>query len=204
MKLLIEALVKAQKSFKQLEKDKVNHFQKNPYSSIGAINMSCRAALADNGLCLTQPIVYEEGVTFVRTILAHVSGEQVVSDFPIPSFSELAAANKNSTSNNLIQAKGALISYARRYALQALLNLSPDEKLEDDGVFLEGVNLNDHENKFKREIIKLVGEDKKLLEYIEDALAKKYKYNSLDEIDEQIYKNLKTFIENHHKMKAVA
>lgn len=78
-----------------------------------------RDVLRKHSLAVTQfPISSERGLGVVSCLM-HDSGEYIRSRFimPIPSLS----------STNVTQDGGAAISYARRYALSAILGMAPDE-----------------------------------------------------------------------------
>ncbi len=124
-KELFTALSKAQAKFNSAKKDSENPFYKSKYASIHAINEASRDALAENGLCIMQPIVTVDNVIYVRTILAHQSGQSMQSDFPLPPL--------NGNSKNPLQDQGKAISYTRRYAIQSMLNIAVDDIEDDDG-----------------------------------------------------------------------
>jgi len=120
-----EDLSKAQAKFCVAKKDSDNPFFKSKYASIQSLLSCCKDALAEFGFCILQPIVMEDGVLFVKTILAHKDGGEVISKFPLPPL--------NMNSKNPIQDQGKAITYYRRYAIQSMLNLSTDE--DDDANF---------------------------------------------------------------------
>lgn len=119
------AFIKAQRSFKKPKQSGYNPHFKNSFSTIGDIKEATDDALWDNGLSIIQKteIRVYEGIAkdVVVTTLAHTSGES------IESVTEIKCNRQNDS-----QAYGSGISYARRYALLCILNLSMDG-LEDDG-----------------------------------------------------------------------
>jgi len=115
---LAAAFLKAQAEFKQPKKNKDNPFFKSDYADLGEIMESSKAALAKNGLLLTQLVTtLENGSTVLKTMLIHTSGQYLESTYPL-------------NTNTKPQAFGSEITYARRYAQTAMLNLFA---VDDDG-----------------------------------------------------------------------
>ena len=100
------------------------------YATLDAINEATRHALAENGLCVLQPIVAtERGVSLVTRLL-HESGQWMECDIP------LAPPGPDP------KAFGSAVTYLRRYAVSAMLNVSPDE--DDDASAASGSHMEDH------------------------------------------------------------
>jgi hypothetical protein len=99
------------------------------YATLAALWKVARAPLAANGLALLQsPEVVTDGArTLVRvtTTLRHVSGEQEVNVLALP------------VAQVTPQGIGSAISYARRYAMGALLGLASEDE-DDDGAAAAG------------------------------------------------------------------
>jgi hypothetical protein len=113
---LAKAMVKFHSVVGKVSKDAKNPFFKNKYASLSNIIEAVTKPLNDNGLSVLQlPSI--EGLT---TLLLHESGEWIssVSSTPV----------KDATDP---QKLGSAITYARRYALGAILSLNIDE--DDDG-----------------------------------------------------------------------
>lgn len=119
---LAAALAKAQGAFSNPEKDRRNPHFGNSYATLGAVIETTRKALADNGLSLTQTVGggQDGRPPLLRTRLLHASGQWLASEVP------LFAAGKGS------QVFGSELTYMRRYAACALLNIAPAEG-DDDG-----------------------------------------------------------------------
>lgn len=115
---LAAALAKAQGAFSNPEKDRRNPHFGNSYATLGAVIETTRKALAENGLSLTQTVGGQP--PFLRTRLLHSSGQWLASEVP------LFMAGKGS------QVFGSEMTYMRRYAVCALLNIAPAEG-DDDG-----------------------------------------------------------------------
>lgn len=102
----------------KIKKDSVNPFFKKKYASLGAILSTIEVPLQESGLTFSQFPTDTNGLT---TIIIHVeSGEYMQSTYIMPV-----------SKPNDPQAVGSAITYARRYALGAILALNIDE--DDDG-----------------------------------------------------------------------
>lgn len=116
---MVKALIKAKQEFGAIAKDKKNPHFKSEYASLDAVLAAVEPALHKHGLVLMQTIeVIGDGGAVLVTKLLHESGESFDSNYPLP-----AATDP--------QKFGAGITYARRYALCALLSVTADE--DDDG-----------------------------------------------------------------------
>ena len=117
---LYAALSKAQGVMGAATKGRQNPFFKSRYATLTDCWNVCREPLADNGLSVIQFPTGNtpEGVT-LRTILAHEGGASIESEFLMP------VVKRDP------QGVGSAISYARRYALSAILGIVSDE--DDDG-----------------------------------------------------------------------
>jgi hypothetical protein len=116
---LAAALCKAQTKMKSAVKDKANPFFKSSYADLSSVWDACKAELAANGLAISQhPTTDSTGSVIVETVLIHSSGQWMSS----------ALAMK--PTKNDPQAYGSAITYARRYALAAVVGVVTDD---DDG-----------------------------------------------------------------------
>jgi len=115
---LASALSKAQGAMTGALKDSSNPFFKTKYADLGSVIASCRQQLCDNGLCVIQCIDIIADKPVLITTLAHSSGEWIKSITPILAKDESA------------QAQGSGITYARRYALAAIVGIA---QVDDDG-----------------------------------------------------------------------
>lgn len=114
---LAAALAKAQGKITGALKDSANPFFKSKYADLAACWDSCRAPLSENGLAVIQTTaVDEQGVT-VYTTLAHESGEWIRGT--------LRMLPKDGSP----QSCGSALTYARRYALAAMVGLA---QVDDD------------------------------------------------------------------------
>lgn len=114
---LATALAKAQGKITGALKDSSNPFFKSKYADLAACWDACRTQLSENGLAVIQTTDLDaEGVT-VFTTLAHESGEWMRG--------KLRMLPKDSSP----QAYGSCLTYARRYALAAIVGLA---QVDDD------------------------------------------------------------------------
>ena len=122
---LAAALSKAQADITGALKDSSNPFFKSKYADLASCWDACRKQLAANNLCVIQTTDLDDltNQTVLKTILAHSSGERVKSITPIL------------TKDNSPQAQGSGITYARRYALAAIVGLA---QVDDDAEAAQG------------------------------------------------------------------
>ena len=114
---LAAALSKAQADITGALKDSSNPFYKSRYADLASCWDACRKQLAANGLCVIQTTGMTDAGLMLITTLAHSSGEWIVGHLPV--------AAKDSSP----QAQGSGITYARRYALAAIVGLA---QIDDD------------------------------------------------------------------------
>jgi hypothetical protein len=116
---LVSALVKASAEIKTAKKDAENPFFKSKYSDLPSIVDACKSALLKNNLVVTQSTTLVNGVTALVTTLHHTSGQWIRGYYPV-------TAVKADP-----QAMGSAITYARRYALSAIVGVVSED--DDDG-----------------------------------------------------------------------
>ncbi len=116
------AMAEARKNFKPIKKDRTNPFYKSKYADLEGVIAATAMALGDAGIVVLQPPCTTEREVMVTTLLAHSSGEWFESDLTLPADQE----NKFNS-----QTVGSAITYARRYALLGMLNVSAED--DDDG-----------------------------------------------------------------------
>ena len=110
---LSAALCKAQTEMGGAVKDAKNPFFKSSYADLTSVIKAIKEPFANNGLSYSQLPVTSEGGggVGVSTILMHSSGQWLESEFYLP------LAKKDP------QGGGSAITYARRYALQAMAGI---------------------------------------------------------------------------------
>ena len=116
IKNLASALAKFQADTEAVKKGAVNPFFKSHYADFASIVEAIKKPLSDNGLSFSQFPTGHGGLT---TILMHSSGEWMEDTFVM----EPVDAKPQSV--------GSAITYARRYALGAVLGLATED--DDDG-----------------------------------------------------------------------
>jgi hypothetical protein len=123
---LARALAKAQGVMAGASKDKTNPAFKSRYADLASVWDACREPLTSNGLAVVQLVTAADKASVtVETRLLHESGESVSSVLTMPVEKPTA------------QGVGSAITYARRYALSALVGVAPDD--DDDGNAASGV-----------------------------------------------------------------
>lgn len=113
------ALAKAQGEFGPILMNKKNPHFKSKYADISSINTATRPALCKHGITVLQSASVEGDYVHIETLLAHSSGQYLSSTLKIR------------TEKSTPQGIGSTITYGRRYALSAMLEVTGDE--EDDG-----------------------------------------------------------------------
>ena len=110
-----DALRSAQKQFQPVLKTAENPFFKSKYAPLDAVIDATANALYVNGLTVSQVM---DGDNLI-TLLIHTTGEYIGGSMPLH------------PKNVDPQGQGSAITYARRYALAAILNVAAEE--DDDG-----------------------------------------------------------------------
>lgn len=85
------------------------------YADLASVMLAIKEPLANNGLAILQFPIDEGGKIGVETTIMHTSGEYMTRSFTVPA--DLMNAKHPG------QAAGSLITYCRRYAIQAVLCL---------------------------------------------------------------------------------
>ena len=123
---LVSALVKASADIKTARRDAENPFFKSKYADLPCIVDACKNALLKNNLVVTQSTILLNGSTALVTTLHHTSGQWIRGYYPV-------TAMKPDP-----QAMGSAITYARRYALSAMVGVVSED--DDDGESAMGRN----------------------------------------------------------------
>jgi hypothetical protein len=148
------ALVKAQSEMGNAVKDSKNPFFKSNFATLNAVREASLPVLNKHGIGVFQPTTVIEGKLYVETTAIHESGEYISGLY------EVVTGKANDP-----QATGAAVSYARRYALQALVNIGADD---DDAESAMGRGGKKEVASAKQETITVKTETK-----VEDAPVKK-------------------------------
>lgn len=115
---LAAALAKFQSKLEAVKKDADNPFFKSKYADLASVWAAIREPLTANELSILQEPGTDSGRVTLSTTLLHSSGEYIRSIMTIPVTKPDA------------QGYGSAITYARRYALQSIAGVAPED---DDG-----------------------------------------------------------------------
>lgn len=130
IKNLAAALAKFQSEVKNPTNSADNPFFKSKYAPLNEILNDVRPLLSKHGLSVLQSPGGDGNNITVTTLLMHESGEWIESQ-------ELVLKADKPTA----QGAGSAITYARRYALSAVLGISSED--DDDGNHASGNNFNE-------------------------------------------------------------
>ncbi len=120
---LAAALAKAQGAMAPAAKDAKNPHFASRYAGLASIWDACRGPLAANALSVVQGAETDGPRVTVTTRLLHASGEWIASSLTL------------TARDAAPQSVGSALTYGRRYALAALVGVSPDD---DDGEAAHG------------------------------------------------------------------
>lgn len=126
---LFSALAKAQLEIRPAAFDKKNPIFNSKYATLASVWDACREPLSKNGLAIVQFVLNEGDEVFVSTTLGHSSGQWVASRLRL-----ILLPSKTKDGREMpvsMQTIGSAITYARRYALSAMVGVVSDE--DDDG-----------------------------------------------------------------------
>lgn len=115
---LAEALAAAQLEITDPQKDAVNPHFRSRYADLATVLKTVRPVLARHGIAMTQTTQILDGALVLVTRL-HWRDEELAGYYPI-----------NPTKADP-QGYGSALTYARRYALQAIVGVAADD--DDDG-----------------------------------------------------------------------
>ena len=118
---LAKAMLAVQKQLNPATKDATNPYTRSRYATLNAVMDACKTALLDNGIWLTQITVPSEpGTIALLTKLTHAETGQYQASVTVLPLQKPDC-----------QGAGSAITYARRYALTAMLGIVTED--DDDG-----------------------------------------------------------------------
>ena len=120
---LAKALSAAQGEMTFAAKDSKNPFFNSKYADLAAVWAACRGPLSHHGLALVQSVATDQGVGIVETLLTHESGEWISQELRVPLQPMKVDGGKEITAQSI----GSGLTYARRYALAAMVGLAQDD-----------------------------------------------------------------------------
>lgn len=115
---LVMALIKASASMKPAKKDSENPFFHSKYADLSAITEASKESLVQNGLVVTQSTTIDGGQCVLVTTIHHQTGQWLRGFYPVTAIKADP------------QSMGSAVTYARRYALSAILGIVSED---DDG-----------------------------------------------------------------------
>lgn len=134
---LAGALAQAQGEMEGAKKDAANPFFKSKYADLASVWDAIRGPLSKNGLAVLQfPRSPTHGVIEVETMLCHSSGEWVAETLTMPASQWVREKDRDGKyigdpyEKFDVQTIGSAITYARRYGLQSICGVAPED---DDG-----------------------------------------------------------------------
>lgn len=117
---LSAALAKAQAGIANAAKEGMNPHFNRTYATLKSVWSVCKTPLTDNGLSVVQSPEVENQTVKVTTTLLHKTGQWIESSITMP------------VKKWDCQGIGSAITYARRYALAAMVGVAPEDD-DDDG-----------------------------------------------------------------------
>jgi hypothetical protein len=146
---LASAMAKAQAEMGGAVKDSANPFFKSKYADLTSVVKAIKEPFANNGLSYTQFPCAADGCVGVTTRLMHSSGQWLESAYMLPMVKQDP------------QAAGSAITYARRYALQAMAGI-PTADDDAESAMLRGAEkqvITQHQAVQVLDLIELTGSD---------------------------------------------
>ena len=113
---LAKALSAFQGALKPAIKDAENPFFRSHYADLAGVIEAIKEPLKANGLSVSQVPCIESDKMFLTTLLMHSSGQWISGDYLITAIKP-----------NDPQSIGSAITYARRYALSAILGVATED-----------------------------------------------------------------------------
>ena len=159
---LIPALVKFQIAFDKasLKKDAKNEHLRNQYVSLDNLLNVIRPLLSENGLVVVQQLAGE----YMTTVLYHSSGQFIGANMPFNPMN----GNKGT---NALQELGGGITYAKRYSLGALLQISVDVDTDANNSTIQKEQL----TKSSKKKVETIAQLNKIVDWISEDLSRKDK-----------------------------
>jgi hypothetical protein len=167
---LIPALVKFQIAFDNasLKKDRKNEHLRNQYVSLDNLLNVIRPLLSENGLVVVQQLAGE----YMTTVLYHASGQFIGANMPFNPMN----GNKGT---NALQELGGGITYAKRYSLGALLQISVDVDTDANNSPIQKEQL----TKAVKKKVETTAQLNKLVDWIAEDLSRFDKVTQLYELN---------------------
>ena len=127
---IAKALASAQGEMSGAKKGSANPFFASKYADLAAVIGAIREPLSKHGIAHTQIPGSDEHGMYLDTILMHASGEWIRGRIRMQIPEKWDKEAKEWVSGDTPQGRGSVISYMRRYSLQAMTGLEAED---DDG-----------------------------------------------------------------------
>ena len=129
---LAKALSVFQGSMRSVPKKQSNPHLNSNYADLDAIWDVVREPLKESGFSLVQTTDSDpDGNLFLETTLLHTSGEYLSSTYPITPMRQVKDVGFEASGDP--QSLGSAITYARRYAMSAMLGISAEDDDDAEG-----------------------------------------------------------------------
>ena len=186
IKCIALAMNKAQASMTAAKKGAKNPFFKSSYADLGSIVLALKEAFADNGLSYIQsPGMDELGIS-VTTMIMHESGEWIKGTLHVP------MAKKDP------QGAGSAITYARRYALQAMVGLP---SADDDAEFAMGRNTEKKPDLISKDQAEQINAGMLMADISEADLCRVVRINSIKELQASRFSGAMSYLKSQAESK---
>jgi len=163
-KQLILSLIEFHKTKPHAFEDQRNPHFDNKFASLESVIKIVRSA-SQFGLTFTQEMDFEGDITFVRTVMMHISGAVRISRTKIVS-----------RDPNDPQKQGSAITYAKRYGLQSIFGLPTDDDDAEIANQDQDINFLIYNVKTEKELTELYVKHKPSDENIIKKFSEKKKY----------------------------
>jgi hypothetical protein len=178
---LAEALAKAQSTMQEAGKDAKNPFFKSNYADLTSVWRACRRSLSENGLSISHTTMLSEGEIILVTTLLHASGEWQRGYYP------LMLAKRDA------QSMGSAITYAKRYALAAIVGVCVEGEDDDAEATMDRkASISDDQLKL---LIKSIGDNTEA----KDIILKRFAAKALNEIPKDSFATVMNWLETQKK-----
>lgn len=178
---LAEALAKAQATMQEAKEDSKNPFFKSNYADLTSVWRACKASLTSNGIAISQPTVMVENQLYVSTVMIHTSGEWMRGMYPVMS------------TKNDPQSIGSATTYARRYALAAMVGVCKEGEDDDAEATMDRKpSITDDQLKL---LIKSIGDDTEA----KDIILKRFAAKAFNEIPKDSFATVMNWLETRKK-----
>jgi len=122
---LAAALAKAQAVIRNAVPNAVNPYYSSEYANLAEVWACVREAIKGTGLAITQTTAVTGDMTVLVTTLMHESGQWLQGEYPIAPCRQ--QKDRGWVDSHDPQAYGMAISYARRYALAAIIGIATED-----------------------------------------------------------------------------